>query len=71
LLTQPLACLRALASSFCCSCSASVGIFLATGPACCRSLKCCGQTLSGGRFLFASIVVVSSDSLLHALEMMT
>ena len=36
------ACLIALASSLCCSCSVSVGIFLVIRPEWCRALKCCG-----------------------------
>jgi len=27
-----------------------------------RAWKCCGKILSGGRFLFVSVIVVSSDS---------
>jgi len=53
---------------FLCSCSVNVGTFLVIGPACWRAWKCCGQILSGGRFLFVSVIVVSSDSLLWTPE---
>jgi len=68
LLELSLACLAALASSLCSSCSVIVGTFLVTGPACCGAWKCCGQILSGGRFLFVSVIVVSLDSLLQTPE---
>jgi len=64
LLELSLACLRVLASLLCCSCSVSVGIFLVTGHACCGAWKCCGWILSTGIFLFVSVIVDSSDSLL-------
>jgi len=62
------ACLRALASLLCSSCSVNVGIFLVTGPAGCRAWKCCGWMLSSHRFLFVSVIVVSLDSLLWTPE---
>mgnify|MGYP007080222017 CR=1 FL=1 len=49
-------------------CSVNVGIFLAIGHAFCTAWKCCGQILSGGRFLFVSVIVVSLDSLLWTPE---
>jgi len=71
LLEWPQACLRALASSWWCSCLVCVGFFLVTGPVCCRAWKCWEQILSGGSFLFVSVIVVSSDSLLQTPEGMT
>jgi len=65
LLELSLACLMALASSLCCSCSVNVGTVLVTGPACCGPWKCCGQILFSGRFLFVSVIVVGLDSLLQ------
>jgi len=44
------------------------GIFLDTRPACCGAWKRCGQILSGGSFLFLSMSVVSSESLLQTPE---
>jgi len=43
LLESHLACLRALASLWWCSCSVCVGFFWVTGPVCCRAWKCCEQ----------------------------
>jgi len=60
LLELSLACLRTLTSSLCCSCSVNV-----TGAVCCSAWKC-----SSGRFLFVSVIVVSSDSILQTPEWM-
>jgi len=62
------ACLTAWASSLCCSCSVNAGTFLVTSPACCGAWKRCGWILSSVRFLFVSVIVVSSDRFLQTPE---